>query len=78
MIGNYHIESLLSKFPNGKEKYNNSALFRNIIDSMLFSNASPYECIDKLVEIVEASQNTLKEYITKSDHKLITIYQNNI
>lgn len=62
MIGNTYFDAILNKFKNGKERYNSSALFRNTIDHLVFTETTPEEVIDRLITIVENTQDEFKRY----------------
>lgn len=73
------IDFMLDKFKNGFERYNNSVIFRRVID-LLYEGKDPYEIIDWLVSnndemldrITDISKNGIKHTIvieTKDEAK---------
>ena len=48
----HYINSIVSRFENGEERYKNSALVHNVIESLIHG-ADPIETIDKLCTMYE-------------------------
>ena len=57
-------QQLIDKFTNGQERYNNSPLFRNVIESIL-QGSNLIATIDSLITMNEDTDSRMKEYIEK-------------
>lgn len=79
MKGSFYFDAILSKFKDGEERYNNSALFRQIINHLVFTQITPEEIIDNLITMVENVQEEFTKY-TQSDARPIilngVVYEN--
>jgi hypothetical protein len=68
----YHkkLDEIISKFPNGIERYKTSATF-NRVCQMLARGATEFEVIDQLVTITDDTQNAFSNYITRDTRPML-------
>lgn len=73
------IDSYISKFKNGEERYNKSALVNKVINS-LASGSNPYEIIDQLCQMNDDINDAFVDYMTKNpiQHNNLNIDKSNI
>ncbi len=55
-------DEVVAKFKNGKERYQQSALF-NMVVQMLVRDADHLEIIDQLITITDDTQKAFEQYI---------------
>jgi len=53
---------ILAKFPNGEEKYKQSALFHQVVQ-MLVRLDDPYLVIEQLINVTEDTQHAFEHYL---------------
>jgi hypothetical protein len=55
-------DEIIAKFKNGKERYQQSALFNKVVQ-MLVRDADPLEIIDQLITTTEDFQKAFEQYM---------------
>lgn len=58
-------EEILSKFKNGEELYNKSALFNRTVQ-MIVRGVTEFEVIEQLIQITEDNTKAFEQYIIRA------------
>lgn len=65
-------QEFINRFTNGQERYNNSPLFRNVIESIL-QGTSLVSTIDSLITMNDDNESRMREYIEKGPAPVIMV-----
>ena len=58
-------DEMLAKFPDGKRRFRESALFNKVIQTLI-RDGDPFVIIDQLINSAEDSQKALEQYMNRT------------